>query len=149
MKPDPSRRLLSIDVLDTDEHTRLESVGNHSVLTRPAPAAPSIPVLWAAPAARTPEAVALTCQGRSMTFRRLDEAAIRLARILSSLADALTKLDRHTAGPACGPAEPDELPENIDDIRIDLARRIDAFIASRANAGLPDDAAAAAADGVQ
>lgn len=78
-----------------------------------------------------------------------DEAAIRLARILSSLADALTKLDRHTAGPACRPAEPDELPENIDDIRIDLARRIDAFIASRFNAGLPDDAAAAAADGVQ
>ena len=78
-----------------------------------------------------------------------DEAAIRLARILSSLADALTKLDRHTAGPACGPADPEEFPENIDDIRIDLARRINAFIASRFNTGVSEDTAAAPAGDVQ
>lgn len=75
-----------------------------------------------------------------------DEAAIRLSRILASLTEATTKLDRHTGGPSRVAAEPDDLPENIDDIRIDLARRIDAFIASRADAGDAQDAAAASAD---
>jgi hypothetical protein len=76
-----------------------------------------------------------------------DEAAIRLARILSSLADALTKLDRHTAGAPHAVAEPDDLPENIDEFRIDLARRIEAFVASRRHAGDGEgDAAAAVAE---
>ena len=43
----------------------------------------SIPVLFAAQVARTPEAVALTCEGRSMTYRELDEAANRLAHLLA------------------------------------------------------------------
>ena len=34
----------------------------------------SIPVLFAAQVARTPEAVALSFEGRSMTYRELDEA---------------------------------------------------------------------------
>ena len=42
----------------------------------------SVPVLFAAQVARTPEAVAVSCAGRSMTYRELDEAANRLAHLL-------------------------------------------------------------------
>ena len=44
----------------------------------------SIPALFAAQVARTPEAVAISCDGRSMTYRELDEAANRLAHLLAS-----------------------------------------------------------------
>ena len=57
--------------------------GNRAVLTQPATAAVSIPVLFAAQVARTPEAVAVTFEGRSMTYRELDEAANRLAHLLA------------------------------------------------------------------
>ena len=40
-------------------------------------------MLWAAQVARTPEAVAVTFEGRSMTYRELDEAANRLAHLLA------------------------------------------------------------------
>ena len=43
----------------------------------------SIPVLFAEQVARAPEAVALTFDGRSMTYRELDEAANRLAHLLT------------------------------------------------------------------
>ena len=43
----------------------------------------SIPVLFAAQVARAPEAVAVTCEGRSMTYRELEEAANRLAHLLA------------------------------------------------------------------
>ena len=43
----------------------------------------SVPELFAAQVARTPEAVAVTCEGRSMTYRDLDEAANRLAHLLA------------------------------------------------------------------
>ena len=45
----------------TAEHARLDEIGNRAVLTQPAPPAVSIPVLFAAQVARTPEAVALSC----------------------------------------------------------------------------------------
>ena len=57
--------------------------GNRAVLTQPAPVAVSVPVLFAAQVARAPEAVALTFGDRSMTYRELDEAANRLAHLLS------------------------------------------------------------------
>ena len=47
----------------TAEHARLDEVGNRAVLTQPATAPVSIPVLFAAQVARTPEAVALSCRG--------------------------------------------------------------------------------------
>ncbi len=43
----------------------------------------SIPVLFAAQVARTPEAVAVTFEGRSMMYRELDEAANRLGHLLA------------------------------------------------------------------
>ena len=82
MTADPIRRLSSVDLLDAGEHARLGGWGNLAVLTQPAPASVSIPALWGAQVARTPETVALTCEGRSMTYRELEEAANRLAHLL-------------------------------------------------------------------
>ena len=70
-------------MLDEAERARLDEVGNRAVLTRPAPAAVSVPALFAAQVARTPEAVAVTFGDRSMTYRELDEAANRFAHLLS------------------------------------------------------------------
>ena len=78
----PTLRLSSVDVLDELEHARLNEIGNRAVLTRPAPPAVSIPVLFAGQVARTPDAVAVTFEGRAMTYRELDEASNRLAHLL-------------------------------------------------------------------
>ena len=83
MTADPTRSLSSVDVLDAGEHARLDECGNRAVLTQPATAPVSIPVLFAAQVARAPEAVALSCGGRSMTYRELEEAANRLAHLLA------------------------------------------------------------------
>ncbi|MEE6138711.1 amino acid adenylation domain-containing protein [Mycobacterium sp. 050128] len=83
MTTDPTRRLSSIDLLDADEHSRLEEWGNREVLTSPASAPVSIPELFAAQVARAPEAVAVNCGDGSWTYRELDEAANRLAHWLS------------------------------------------------------------------
>ena len=83
MTADPTRRLSSMDLLDGGEHVRLDGWGNRAVLTQPAPTPVSIPVLFAAQVARTPEAVAVSCGGRSWTYRELDEAANRLAHLLA------------------------------------------------------------------
>ena len=82
MTTDPGRQLSSIDVLDEREHARLDEVGNRAVLSAPTPAAVSIPVLFDAQVARTPEAVAVTSQGRSWTYRELEQASNRLAHLL-------------------------------------------------------------------
>jgi amino acid adenylation domain-containing protein len=67
MTADPARRLSSIDVLDADEHARLQGWGNRAVLTAPAPPPVSVPVVFAAQVARAPAAVAVTFNGCSMT----------------------------------------------------------------------------------
>ena len=83
MTADPTRRLSSIDVLDAGQRAGLDGWGNRAVLAQPASAPVSIPALWAAQVARAPEAVALSFEGRSMTYRELDEAASRLAHLLA------------------------------------------------------------------
>ena len=80
---DPTRRLSSIDVLDVAEHARLDELGNQAVLTQPVAAPVSVPVLFAEHVQRSPEAVAVTFEGRSMTYRELDEAANRMAHLLA------------------------------------------------------------------
>ena len=85
---DPGLRLSSVDVLDAGEHAGLDEIGNQAVLTEPATSV-SIPVLFAEQVARAQEAVALTCDGRCMTYRELDEASNRLAHLLTD----------HGAGP--------------------------------------------------
>ena len=61
----------------------MDEIGNRAVLTGPASAPVSVPVLFAAQVARTPEAVSVVCEGRSMTYRELEEAANRLAHLLA------------------------------------------------------------------
>ena len=83
MAADPARRLSSMDVLDEGEHVRLEGgvIGRCWPSWRRTPV--SIPAVFAAQVARTPEAVAVTFEGVSMTYRELDEAANRLAHLLA------------------------------------------------------------------
>ncbi|OBK50779.1 hypothetical protein A5655_24950 [Mycobacterium sp. 1081908.1] len=81
MSEDSDRALSSIDLLDESEHGWLDAVGNRAALTHPG-AAVSIPALFAAQAAHTPDAVAISCGGRCVTYRELDEAANRLAHLL-------------------------------------------------------------------
>ncbi|MBO0865690.1 MAG: amino acid adenylation domain-containing protein, partial [Mycobacterium sp.] len=83
MTADPTRRLSSIDVLDDGEQARLEGWGNRAMLTQP-PAPVAVPTPWAAQVARTPHAVAVTFDGRSLTYLGLDEAANRLAHLLAA-----------------------------------------------------------------
>ncbi|MGH3554863.1 MAG: condensation domain-containing protein, partial [Mycobacterium sp.] len=82
MTAEPTRRLSSMDLLDAGEHAHLEGLGNRAVLTRPATGV-SIPVLFAAQVARTPDAVAISCGEDSRTYRELEEAANRLAHLLA------------------------------------------------------------------
>src|SRR6185312_11857080 len=78
MTADPHRRLSSLDLLDAHEHAHLDTVGNRDALARnPIPV--SIPEMFNAQVTRTPDAMALTYAGRSLTYRELDEAANRLA----------------------------------------------------------------------
>ena len=83
MTTDPTRRLSSVDLLDEHEHARLDRWGNRAVLNQPMPTSFSIPVLFAARVAETPDAVAVICEGRSLTYRELDESSNRLAHLLS------------------------------------------------------------------
>ena len=84
MTAEPGQRLSSVDLLDAGEHARLDEIGNRAVLTQPSTTPVSIPVLWAAQVARTPAAVAVACDGRSMTYREVEEAANRLAHLLAA-----------------------------------------------------------------
>ncbi|NKZ11523.1 non-ribosomal peptide synthetase [Mycolicibacterium septicum DSM 44393] len=88
MTSDSTRRLSSVDLLDAPDQVRLELLGNRAVLTEPV-AAVSIPASFAEQVARVPNALALTCDGRAMTYRELDEASNRLSHFLVS----------HGAGP--------------------------------------------------
>ena len=83
MTADPKARLSSIDVLDGGERARLDEIGNRAVLTASASAPVSVPELFAEHVARTPDATAVSFEGRSLTYRELDEAANRLAHLLA------------------------------------------------------------------
>jgi len=83
MTDDPTRRLSSVDLLDEGEHARLDEIGNRAVLTQPVITPVSIPVLFAERVARTPDAVAVTFEGRSITYREVEEGANRLAHLLA------------------------------------------------------------------
>nr|WP_245008737.1 non-ribosomal peptide synthetase [Mycolicibacterium farcinogenes] len=81
MTADPARTVSSVDVVDGAESARLDVFGCREVLTRPVVGA-SIPELFGAQVDRAPEAVAVRFEGRSWTYRELDEASNRLACLL-------------------------------------------------------------------
>ena len=81
MTANPGRRLSSIELLDDGEQAGLDEVGNRAVLAAPARQV-SIPELWAQQVDRVPDAGALSCGDRSLTYRELDEASNRLAHLL-------------------------------------------------------------------
>ncbi|MFZ0716875.1 non-ribosomal peptide synthetase, partial [Mycobacterium sp.] len=83
MTADPGRRLASTDLLDAGEHAGLHDWGNRAVLTQSAPAPVSIPAVFAAQVARVPEAVAISDGELSWTYREVEQAANRLANLLS------------------------------------------------------------------
>ena len=83
MTADPGRRLSSMDLRDAAELDGLDGWGNRAVLSQPAPTSHSIPAMFAAQAARAPEAVAITFGERSWTYREVEQAADRLAHLLA------------------------------------------------------------------
>ncbi|WP_068185775.1 non-ribosomal peptide synthetase [Mycobacterium sp. UM_CSW] len=83
MTADPGRRISSMDLFDAAELDGLDGWGNRAVLSQPAPASQSIPAMFAAQAARAPEAVAITFGDSSWTYREVEEAADRLAHVLA------------------------------------------------------------------
>ncbi|MEB4211548.1 non-ribosomal peptide synthetase, partial [Mycobacterium sp. 94-17] len=85
MTADPTRALSTVDLLDRREHARLDALANREVLTAPATTSASLPELFAGQVARTPDAMALRCDGRSWTYRELDRAADGLAHRLAGL----------------------------------------------------------------
>ncbi|ETA91408.1 peptide synthetase, partial [Mycobacterium avium 10-5581] len=82
MTADPGRRLSSVDVLGVGERVRLDELGNKAVLAGPQGVSVSIPDLFARHVAGTPDAVAVSFGGRSVSYRQLDEASNRLAHLL-------------------------------------------------------------------
>ncbi|MGE2719567.1 non-ribosomal peptide synthetase, partial [Mycolicibacterium celeriflavum] len=89
MAADPGRPLSSVRVLEDIEQDHFDRLGNRATLMLPRGEAPSIPGAFAARVAQNPDAVAVTSDGRSLTYRELDEAANRLAHVLAA----------HGAGP--------------------------------------------------
>ncbi|MCB0941189.1 MAG: amino acid adenylation domain-containing protein, partial [Mycobacterium sp.] len=82
MTADAAQRLSAIDVLDAAERGRLDGWGNAAVLRASEPTPLSIPEVFAAQVARNPDAAAVTFEGRTMSYRELDEASNRLAHQL-------------------------------------------------------------------
>jgi non-ribosomal peptide synthetase component F len=78
MTADPTRRLLSINLLDAEEQAQLQRWSGAAVQA-PTGIAPE---LLAAAVAADPEAVAIVDGARSWSYRELDEWSNRLARLL-------------------------------------------------------------------
>ena len=89
------------------------------------------------------EAARAQLRGQPRPMREAESTA----RALTTLTDTLQKLQRlrlPLAAAGQGRSMDDDLPEDIDEFRLDLARRIDAFVESRTHAADGDGAGAAA-----
>ncbi|NUS62643.1 MAG: amino acid adenylation domain-containing protein, partial [Saccharothrix sp.] len=79
---DPDRPVADVPWLSDDEVRQVVFDFNGDLVGEPTT---TIPELFAAQAARTPDAVAVTCEGEHLTYRELDERANRLAHHLIGL----------------------------------------------------------------
>ncbi|MFD8146637.1 amino acid adenylation domain-containing protein [Streptomyces sp. NPDC059708] len=84
---DADRTVGGVDVLDAAERELL--LDRYNDTAAEVPAGLTVPELFEAQAARTPDAPALVCDGRTLSYRELDERAETLAR----------ELNRRGAGP--------------------------------------------------
>ncbi|MFJ4030803.1 amino acid adenylation domain-containing protein [Streptomyces griseoluteus] len=81
---EPERPVAEHDLLTPDEHTRVTRWGTGRAL--PATDEPAVlPALFAAQAARTPDAVAVTADDASLTYAELDALSAELAAVLAGL----------------------------------------------------------------
>ncbi len=76
---EPHRPVAELSMMDGAELAHLDDLAHGPAV--PVPAA-TLPALFEAQAARTPDAVAVTCGDRRLTYRELDEQANQLARLL-------------------------------------------------------------------
>ncbi|MFC4531516.1 amino acid adenylation domain-containing protein [Sphaerisporangium dianthi] len=135
---DPGVRLAELDVISPAERSRLLVEWNATAAARSGAA--TLPGLFAEQVRARPDAVAVTCEGRSLTFAGLDAAADRLARRLrragvgrgdlvavhlprsETLLVAL--LAAHKAGAAYLPLDPDHPAERLAMIMADARPRL-------------------------
>ncbi|WP_156628431.1 condensation domain-containing protein, partial [Mycobacterium sp. 1274756.6] len=82
MAAEPSKPFSAIDLLGAGELTWLDKVGNRTALTTAPSVWKSIPGLFAEQVVAGPGVVALRFEGRSWTYRQVDEASNRLAHLL-------------------------------------------------------------------
>ncbi|MDR3661922.1 MAG: amino acid adenylation domain-containing protein, partial [Mycobacterium sp.] len=81
MTVEPTLALSAVDVLTAPERARLDALGRREALAQTS-SYPSIPELFGSHVARTPEAVAVSGSGESVTYAALDAASNRLAHLL-------------------------------------------------------------------
>ena len=79
---DPGLRLRQVQVLAEGERRQL--LADWGTTTAPQVPAATIPELFGMQAALTPDAVAVTCGGNTLTYAQLDSRANRLARLLAA-----------------------------------------------------------------
>ncbi|WP_327120821.1 amino acid adenylation domain-containing protein [Streptomyces sp. NBC_01341] len=82
---DPGLPLSAYDLMTPDEHARVTRWGTGCALTPPAGRDGTLPALFAAQARRTPDAVAVTGDGATLTYAGLDRVSDGLARALAAL----------------------------------------------------------------
>ncbi|MFE7617371.1 amino acid adenylation domain-containing protein, partial [Streptomyces sp. NPDC057496] len=82
---EPGLRLGRLDVITGEERRQLAAAGAIATRARTRSAVTDLPALFAARAARTPSAPALTAGGTSMDYAELDARSNRLARMLLRL----------------------------------------------------------------
>ncbi|MER5428955.1 non-ribosomal peptide synthase/polyketide synthase [Streptomyces sp. NPDC002588] len=123
---DPGRRIGSLDVLDSDERARV--LGEFNATAHPVPD-PTLPELFRAQAARTPDATALVFEEQRLTYAELDSRVERTARVLAGLGAGVERtvavalprsvdlvvalLAVHRAGAAYLPLDPDYPAERL------------------------------------
>ncbi|WP_432924951.1 amino acid adenylation domain-containing protein [Microbispora sp. CA-135349] len=135
---EPGVRLADLDVMPPAERRRVLVEWNDTAAAYPAEA--TLPGLFAEQVRQRPDTVAVTFEGRSLTFAELDAAAGRLAgrlrgagvrrgdlvavRLRGSDTLLAALLAVHRAGAACLPLDPDHPEERLAVIVADAAPRL-------------------------